>query len=219
MNEHELLVLKRMRELGPVDANSLLYYLGPADAGRFVLTEVLRELREKGYVETKTFPYKLLTSFFAVNENAPMVITKLGMKVPDPNETYWVVTEQGLAALKALEPPKPQYLGETPIDIATHPVYSKYTPADWALLWITMYSGFDEAHHKDWLIAEVTKILNNTQVIARLAKWSNGQEEERFTLAEPSEQFNAWKMAYEGDVYPDEDGGGTEYEFNEGIPP
>lgn len=114
------------------------------------------------------------------------------------------------------QPPRPQYLGETPVNILEHPKYSKYEPKDWALEWIAMYSGFDGAHHKDWLIAQVTKILCGTQVLVTLARWDNGLEEERFRLGEDSTEYTHWKTVYEGDVYPD---GGTEYEFDEGIPP
>ena len=35
------------------------------------------------------------------------------------------------------------YLGEFPIDIATHPKYSKMTPADWTMVFIEKYSGID----------------------------------------------------------------------------
>jgi hypothetical protein len=100
--------------------------------------------------------------------------------------------------------------------VLTHPKYSKFTPADWALLWIQLYGGFDQAHHKDWVLAQVARILNNTEVIVKTARWDTGQEEDRFTLAEDSEQFKAWRMAVEGEVYSD---GSTEWEFSDGIPP
>ncbi|MNU19540.1 hypothetical protein D3C71_77690 [compost metagenome] len=218
MNEHQHNVLKMLKSLTDTDAATLQKFMDPPVAGKYVMLEVLQELADLGYVVAKTYGGSIINIASYFNKH-PLVMTMAGWQNPLPTETYWSITPSGDAALEQLKPPKPQYLGETPVDLATHPVYSKYTPTDWALLWITMYSGIDGSHHKDWLIAEVTKILNNTQVIVKLAKWSNGQEEERFMLAEPSEQFNAWKMAYEGDVYPAEDGGGTEYEFNEGIPP
>jgi len=229
MNQHQHKVLKRMQELGETDPATLLYFMGPGTPGEFELLGVLKELKELGYVMTKNYGYGLtqtqsvfesatkdMLHHFFKKTSLERVMTKNGWAMPQSHITYWKVTEAGLEALQAAEPPKPQYLGETAVDLTTHPVYSKYTPADWALLWITLYSGIDGSHHKDWLIAQVAKILNNTQVTMCIAKWSNGTEEERFELAEPSEQFNAWKMAYEGDVYAD---GSTEYEFDEGIPP
>ena len=58
------------------------------------------------------------------------------------------------------------YLGELRIDISTTK-YKDFTPVDWAMLWIKMYSGIDGAHHKDWLIDQVTRILKDTEIVMR----------------------------------------------------
>ena len=111
---------------------------------------------------------------------------------------------------------KPQFLGETPVNINESPKYRDLTPAQWALEWIAMYGGIDELHHKTWLVAQIARILNGTQVLVKTARWSNGYEEDRFTLGEDSEQFKAWKVLYQGEV---DEHGETEYEFSDGIPP
>jgi hypothetical protein len=43
------------------------------------------------------------------------------------------------------------YLGETPLDIKDTK-YEKYSPADWAMMWIERYGGFERAQHKAWVL-------------------------------------------------------------------
>ena len=59
-----------------------------------------------------------------------------------------------------------KYLGEFPVDVSKHPEYSKWTPADWAMVFIEKYSGIDGDHHKTWVFDQVARILKGD---ARLA--------------------------------------------------
>ena len=200
-------ILEVLEKFSPISADEVSKFL-PRRLRIVPVVFELIDMHAKGWAEQR-------------NGYTPqtMVTTYQGLTPAKPSVSYWSITDAGLEALKAARPPepvRPQYLGETPVNILDHPKYSKYEPKDWALQWIAMYSGIDGAHHKDWLIAQVAKILCGTQVLMKIARWDNGQEEERFILGEDSTEFTHWKTAYEGDVYPD---GATEYEFDEGTPP
>lgn len=108
------------------------------------------------------------------------------------------------------------YLGETSVDVAAHPEYSKYTPADWGLLILTKYGGFDGAHHKTWAIDQAARVLLGTPVNVTLARWDNGREEERFDTGEPSAAYLAWRDGLQGETYDD---GSREHDYDEGCPP
>lgn len=111
---------------------------------------------------------------------------------------------------------RPKYLGETPVNLDDHPLYSGYTPNDWALLWMEKYGQIDGEHHKTWVLDQVARILNGTKVTAKLAKWDSGLAEMRFDLAEPSNAYLLWveKMLGEKD-----DDGEYEYSYDTGTPP
>jgi hypothetical protein len=109
------------------------------------------------------------------------------------------------------------YLGETIITDLTGTPYEGYTAQDFAMLHIEMYSGIDGAHHKDWLIDQVARILKGTEVIVKLAKWSNGTEEYRFTLGEESEAYKSWVIQMLGEY--DEEYEEYEYSYDTGIAP
>ena len=89
-----------------------------------------------------------------------------------------------------------------------------YGQQDFAMLWIEMYSGIDGAHHKDWIIDQVARILKGTKVIVKVAKWENGTENERFSLDEPPKEY--WKWVEE--MRDGEDGAET-YSYDFGIAP
>jgi len=84
------------------------------------------------------------------------------------------------------------YLGQWPVEVHNHPVYSKYVQADWALMYIELYGGIDGEHHKTWLFDQVVRILNGTTMNVTTAKWTNGYTEDRFTLGDPSEEYYVW---------------------------
>jgi len=106
------------------------------------------------------------------------------------------------------------YLGETPLDIPSHPMYSKYTPKDWALLWIRKYGGFDGAHHKDWVLDQVARILNGAPVIGVTAQWDEHEPEERFIVTS-SDQYDNWVTESRGEFIDGE----YEYEYSTGTAP
>lgn len=84
-----------------------------------------------------------------------------------------------------------KYLGETDIEISKSK-FALFSENDWAMLWIEKYGGIDGAHHKDWVLDQVARILKGTKVIVKVAKWDNGQEEYRFTLDEPPKEYWEW---------------------------
>lgn len=108
------------------------------------------------------------------------------------------------------------YLGESPYDLTQDPIYSKYTPGDWALLWIFKYDGFDGAHHKDWVLDQVARILNGAPVTAVKASWTDHPDELRFSVG-TSEQYDQWVALCRGDK--DTATGEYEYDHSVGIPP
>ena len=65
------------------------------------------------------------------------------------------------------------YLGETPIDISDT-AYSEYTPKDWALFYIKKYGGIDGAHHKDWVLDQVTIVdgCGAQILITQMGEWT-----------------------------------------------
>lgn len=105
------------------------------------------------------------------------------------------------------------YLGEfdPPED---HP-YLKYTPKDFALLWIVKYGSIDGEHHKLWVIDQVARILCGNKVIIKVAKWGEDYEETRVWLEEePTAEYTELvREARDG-----EDGPNT-YDWDVGIPP
>ena len=88
------------------------------------------------------------------------------------------------------------------------------TPQEWALDWITMYGGFDGAHHKDWVLDQVARILHGTPVIAKEARWANGHAELRYSTGEPTQAYHDWVR----DLKAGEDGPDT-YGYSVGRAP
>ena len=107
------------------------------------------------------------------------------------------------------------YLGETPIDISDT-VYSEYTPKDWALFYIKKYGGIDGAHHKDWVLDQVVRLLTGAVPKFSLRKWANGQEELTFDESEmTTPEYEAFVLEYEDR----DENGEVQYEYNTGIAP
>jgi len=107
------------------------------------------------------------------------------------------------------------YLGETEVDVSKHPVYSKYTQSDWAMVFIERYSGIDGDHHQKWLVDQVARILKGTPVVVKTAKWDNGHSEDRVVVGEPTMEYKAWVNDMLGE-YVD---GEYEYDYDVGIAP
>lgn len=100
------------------------------------------------------------------------------------------------------------YLGET--DITAE---SNRDPQFMALQYVMLYGGIDGAHHKDWVLDQVARILNGAPVTVKLAKWDDGTENIRYSVGE-SDQYHAWVA----ELKDGEDGPET-YGYEEGIAP
>lgn len=107
-----------------------------------------------------------------------------------------------------------KYIGTYPIDTTNHPEFNHLTQTDWALKFIWMYGQIDGAHHKQWVIDQVTRILNNAPVVVSEDKFDDGQTEYRFH-AGTSIQYEEWVKSYQGEF----EDGEYEYSYDEGISP
>lgn len=107
------------------------------------------------------------------------------------------------------------YMGEFEVNLKTTP-YADYKRQDWAMYFIESYGQIDGAHHKQWMLDQVARILKGTPVNVRVAKWKNGMKEYRVTTGEPSNEYLKWVEEMKGDV--DEEGD-YEYDYDEGIIP
>ena len=108
------------------------------------------------------------------------------------------------------------YLGEKSVKIEKTP-FAKFTKEDWALYFIEHYGQFDGGHHKQWTMDQVVRVLKGTPVKIKLAKWDNGEEEYRVTLADkPSKAYIAWVDEMRGET---DSNGDREYGYDEGIAP
>ena len=103
------------------------------------------------------------------------------------------------------------YLGETDVS-DQHDI----SPTDGALMFVEMYGGIDGAHHKDWVLDQVARILNGAPITVKLAKWADGTEDIRYSVGE-SEQYHEWVKTVRGEW--DEDEECFEYGYDEGIAP
>lgn len=110
----------------------------------------------------------------------------------------------------------PNYLGEFKVLIKNTP-YCKYTKKDWAMYFIASYGQIDGAHHKNWVLDQVARILNGTPIIVTLAKWDEGKQEYRVVTGKPSKEYQSWAKQMRG-VY-DKESNEYEYIYDEGIAP
>lgn len=108
------------------------------------------------------------------------------------------------------------YLGCEIVDIKDTP-YKDYKSKDWALYFIQMYGCIDGAHHKDWVLDQVSRCLNDTPIKIELAKWDDGQSEYRISTGEPSQIYKDWVLEMLGDY--DDENEEYEYSYEEGCPP
>jgi len=74
-----------------------------------------------------------------------------------------------------------KYLGEEQIDISKTG-FAGYTKEDWAMYFIGSYGQINGAHHKNWVLDQVARILKGTPVIVKIARWSDGNWEYRVTV-------------------------------------
>lgn len=88
------------------------------------------------------------------------------------------------------------YLGETVLDDLSNTEFKNYTKVDWALYFATG-GQVDGGHHKTRVIDQIARVLNDTPVVVKLAKWDNGHEEYRVYTGEPSQTYMDWVRNYE----------------------
>jgi hypothetical protein len=108
------------------------------------------------------------------------------------------------------------YLGTFDVPVSETP-FAAYTPADWAMYYVGSYGQIDGEHHKLWVLDQVARILKGTPVIARQARWDNGQTEWRVSVGEPTPEYHEWVKEMRGEF--DEDWEEYEYSYDEGTPP
>jgi len=106
------------------------------------------------------------------------------------------------------------YLGEFPVDVTKHKEYSKYTPKDWALKWMSMYGQIDGAHHKQWCLDQVARLLHGGEVTVTEARWENGHTEYRFHM-KSNKAYDKWVEDYEER----DENGEVQYFYDTGFAP
>ena len=106
------------------------------------------------------------------------------------------------------------YLGEFPLD-PSHKAHG-YTPSDWAMELIEIYGHIDGAHHKMWVLDQVSRVLKGAPVTTCEARWDNHAPEMRFTVG-TSPEYEAWVLHMRGEYDPHLEE--YEYEYDEGTPP
>lgn len=106
------------------------------------------------------------------------------------------------------------YLGETPIALSDSPL-AGMTPTQIALEYILNYGQIDGAHHKQWTLDQVARILNGAPPInLRVAKWDDGTENFRYEIG-TSEAYEQWVLECK-DL---DENGEAQYDYDQGIPP
>lgn len=106
-----------------------------------------------------------------------------------------------------------KFLGETVVD-QKDTKYKDYTKRDWVLYYLESWGGIDGAHHKDWTMDQIARILNDTPIIIKEAEWDCGLKEFRIDTGEPTQEYHDWVT----EVCKSEDGGFT-YSYEVGTPP
>jgi hypothetical protein len=89
-----------------------------------------------------------------------------------------------------------KYLGEELVNI-DHTEYRHWTMIGWSKFWIETYGQYDGARHKASTLDEVMQILHGTPIIIKIARWSSGKEEYRFSLGEKSKTYLKFVKDYE----------------------
>jgi hypothetical protein len=86
---------------------------------------------------------------------------------------------------------KPEYLGEEKVDVEQSK-FRGWTPTQWALFFMDEYGSIKGAHHKQWVLDQVRRILHGTPVVVTRAKWSNGELQVKIGTGEPTAAYLEW---------------------------
>lgn len=103
-----------------------------------------------------------------------------------------------------------KYLGE--VDVTEELAHERDVVQD-ALSYIFMYGCIDGAHHKDWVLDQVARILNGAPITVKRASWDNGESELRYSVGE-SDEYHAWVAKCR-----DGEDGPETYDYSTGIAP
>jgi hypothetical protein len=107
------------------------------------------------------------------------------------------------------------YLGSFAVDVKDTG-FKDFTPADWALYYIGSYGQIDGAHHKQWVLDQVARILNGAPVTVTERRWSNGHKELDAHVG-TSAEYEDWVLEMQGEY--DEEDEMYEYDYDTGIAP
>jgi len=83
-------------------------------------------------------------------------------------------------------------------------------------IYIERYAQIDGAHHKQWVLDQIVRIIKNTPIVIKLAKWTDGTEEYRYDTDYPSKEYLDWVeevKEYDAENYE------YIYDYDEGIAP
>lgn len=105
------------------------------------------------------------------------------------------------------------YLGEEVVKVSDTE-FSEYTKEDWALFIIERWGQFDGAHHKQWCLDQISRILHGCHIEVKLARWDNGHQEYRFQVGDETQEYKDWVA----EMKDGEDGPDT-YDYDFGTPP
>jgi len=90
------------------------------------------------------------------------------------------------------------YLGTEVVNAKDIPEFCDMDSRMWALYFIEMYGGIDGAHHKDWVLDQVARLLLGSPVVAEKATWKNGHHEYRIHVGTPSNAYIKWVDDFDG---------------------
>jgi len=102
-----------------------------------------------------------------------------------------------------------KYLGETVVEDLKNTPFANFKKSDWAMYFVEHYGQIDGDHHKSWVLDQVSRILKDTPIIVKIAKWSDGKTKYRVQTGEASLTYKFWIENMKGD----------DYTYNEGIAP
>lgn len=108
-----------------------------------------------------------------------------------------------------------KYLGA--INVTDDPQKNPYyydPPTTWALLFIGLYGGIDGAHHKDWVLDQVARILCGTKVNVFERSWDDGTIQYSFSVDEESDKYKEWVVLICSD-----ENGELAWDYSVGIAP
>lgn len=108
------------------------------------------------------------------------------------------------------------YLGETELTSLVGTPFEHYTKADWVLYYVSGAGQCDGGHHKQWVLDQISRIINGTKIIVKVAKWDNHADEYRVSTGEPSRKYLKWVEMMRGEK---DHNGDYEYDYDEGICP